>query len=330
MNIVVKNSAGSCARCLRLDQSAPTRGFTLTEILIATTILGAAVGMTMVVFIASLKRAQHTELMLKGTAEIRYAADVISQAVRSAPQLPTTANGGLQLLVPPKTLPILTVQDGTWIDAAHTTKGFKSNQQLMHVTADLPAVVSTVFPTTARPAGSIATTDVATYFITSAAASQKVNTVVKVGDTLTVPATAFGPQTDVVLDSISSNAGQATITFTNSLNIDVPQFTKLMVASGHRSMFEVVATGQFIGDLRYYPSSEDLTKFTVLAHNIASAPLTNPANAASSATVPFVISSTSTDYVIINLQKLPKGTVVGRTVQGVQTTVFTRNDPAQQ
>jgi prepilin-type N-terminal cleavage/methylation domain-containing protein len=305
------------------------RAFTLVEVLVATTILGMAAGMTMVVFIASLKRAQHTELMLKGTAELRYAADFVSQAVRSSAQLPTIAASGLQLIVPPKDLGVLVVENGDWIDQPHGVKGFKSNQRLLKVKAQIPAVVNSVFASTTRPPGVLSATDVGTYFVDATKIQAlQVDSLVQAGDLLDIPATAYGPAiNDWVVNSVSHNAGIATITFTNALMVDVPDETKINASSGRRAMFEVIATGKFTGDLRYYPSKDNTSNFVVLAHDIDPTPLSDPSIATSTATVPFVIPSTSADYVIINLQKVPKGTMVGRTLQGVQTTAFTRSDP---
>jgi hypothetical protein len=78
------------------------------------------------------------------------------------------------------------------------------------------------------------------------------------------------------------------------------------------------------GDLRYYPDSTETTRFSIIARDIDSAPLTVPSNTASARTVPFAISGR---YLTLNLQQVPRGTSAGRTVQGVQTTVFTRTDP---
>jgi prepilin-type N-terminal cleavage/methylation domain-containing protein len=302
--------------------------FTLTEILVATSILGVAVGMTMVVFVAALKRAQHTEQLLKGMSEIRYATDIISQTVRSGSQLPTVLGGGTKLVVPPRDIGYATVLETTWIDMVNGVKGSKSNQRMLHVSnMTTPAVVASLWATTARPAGAISSGDIATYFVDgSGMPVGDLNAIFSVGDTITIPATAYGPKTTGVINSISNNAGNKTLTLTAALGVDVPNGTKIAATSGRRVMFEVVATGAATGDLRFYPNNTDLTKFTVLAHDIASAPLSDPSRTGSGATVPFTISSTAADYVIINLQKLPKGTTVGRSVQGVQTTVFTRND----
>jgi prepilin-type N-terminal cleavage/methylation domain-containing protein len=309
--------------------SRSNRAFTLVEVLVATSILGLAVGMTMVVFIAALKRAQHTEQMLKGMSEIRYASDIISQTVRSGSQLPTIAANGTRLLVPPKDVGYALVLDTTWIDMVNGVKGSKSNQKMLHVSnVTMPAVVASVWASTARPAGAISDAQVATYFVDgSNLPVGDLNGLFAVGDTLTIPATAYGPKTTGVINSISNNPGNKTVTLVSALGVDVPNGTKIAATSGRRAMFEVVPSGASTGDLRYYPNSTDLTKFSVLAHNISPTPLSDPSNSGSAPTVPFVISNSSANYVIINLQKLPKGTTVGRTVQGVQTTAYTRTDP---
>lgn len=323
-------SASNNSSSMRQTALARRRGFTLVEVLVATTILGMAAGMTMIVFIASLKRTQHTELMLKGTAELRYAADFISQSVRSSVQLPTIGANGLQLIVPPKNLGIIVVQHGTWIDQPHGVTGFKSNQKVMQVVAEVPLTVSSIFKnTTTRPPGALTVDDVASYFVDSSAiTSLKVDSLVSAGDLLDIPATAYGPAIDNwEVNSVSHNSGRATITFTNKLMVDVPDGTKINATSGSRAMFEVVSTGTYAGDLRYYPNKDITSTFTVLAHDIDPTPLSDPSNSGSGNTVPFTIPSTSSDYVILNLQKIPKGSVVGRTLQGVQTAVYTRTDP---
>jgi len=303
-----------------------TRGFTLTEILVSTTILGLAVGMTMVVFIAALKRAQHTETALKGTAELRYASDIVSQAVRSASQFPTVANSGLQLYVAPPDLGYAVVQDTTWLDAAHTVKGSKSNQRMLHIAdATVTAVVVSAWKAASRPTGAIATTDVGTYFIdTSGLPTTDLRKMFSVGNTITIPATAFGASTTGVINSISNNAGTKTITLTNNIGVDVPNGTKILATSGARALFEVRSNG----DLRYYPDSTDLTVFSLLAHDIDPSPLSDPSDRNSATTVPFTIAPATPNYVVINLQKVPAGTRIGRTLQGVQTTAYTRTNPA--
>ncbi len=324
MNLVSSSSFRPCAQSAFVER----RGYTLVEILVATTILGLAVSMAMVVFIAALKRAQHTEVALKGTEELRYATDMISQAVRSAAQLPTVAGSGLQLIVPPKDLGYAVVQDTTWLDGAHTVSGSKSNQRMLHVSNfTQPSVVTSAWLNTGRPSGAIATADIATYFIgTANLPTTDLRDIFSVGDTITIPATAYGAQTTGVINSISNNANNKTLTLTNNLGVDVPNGTKIAATSGRRIMFEVTAAG----DLRYYPDNRDLTRFRVLAHDIDPSPLSDPAVSTSTTTLPFVIPSSSTDYVIVNLQKVPAGTRVGRTLQGVRTTVYARTDPLSQ
>ncbi|PTX91386.1 type II secretion system protein [Opitutus sp. ER46] len=308
-------------------------GFTLTEVLVATSILGLAISMTMVVYVAAMKRAHHTEFGLKGTAELRYATDVISQAVRSASQLPTVESGGLKLLVPPKDIGYATVEDITWIDDAKTIKGTKSDQKVLKLSdLTLPAVVVSAWKSAARPAGAITNTDVATYFkAASEMPTTDLNSIFAVGDTITIPATAFGIATQRVINSISNSKGNKTLTLTAKLGVSVPSGTRINATSGRRMMFEVVsAEGKNQGELRYYPDSKNTAQYTVLARDIDFSPLSEPANVSSTATVPFVIPTDAKNYVIINLQKVPGGSGSGRTLQGVQTTVYTRTDPTNQ
>lgn len=302
--------------------------FTLTEVLIATTILGMAMSMTMVVYLAALKRANHTELALKGTAELRYATDIISQTVRSASQLPTIQSSGLKLLVPPKDAGFATVLETTWIDQPGGVKGSKSNQRMLHVSnVGLPIVVLDLWSGSSRPSGAIANSDVATYFRSDLTNVPVVdlNDLFASGDTITIPATAYGPEVTRVINNISNNSGNKTLTLTANLGVDVPNGTKIAASSGRRAMFEVVATGASTGDLRYYPDSRNTNQYTVLARDIDPTPLSDPSDSTSAVTVPFTISNTSTNYVTLNLQKVPRGTTTGRTLQGVRTTVYTRN-----
>lgn len=301
-----------------------TKAFTLTEVLISTTVLGLAMGITMPVFIAAMRRAQHTEDGLKGTAQLRYAADMIAQSVRSASQDLTVAGNGTQLIVAPADLGYAVVQDTTWVDAAHTVKGSKSNQRMLHVAdATVTCVASSAWKTTTRPSGAIATSDVSTYFIdTSGLPTSNLANLFHVGDTITIPATAYGAQTTGVINSVSNNSGTKTITLSANLGVDVPNGTTLLATSGARAMFEV----QSSGDLRYYPDNTDLTKYSVLAQSILVNPLSNPAVRTSATTKPFV--KLSAGYVQINLQQIPKGTDAGRTMQTAQTTAYTRTTGA--
>lgn len=293
------------------------------------TVFGLASVMTFGVYIAVLKRAQHTERTLKGTAELRYAADTISQAMRSASQRATVSADGLKLYVPPKDLGYVIVQEVTWIDMVAGVKGSKANQrmlQLSNVTA--PAVVASVWRDATRPAGALASSDVATYFVdASSLPTRDLSELFSVGDTITIPATAYGPKTTGVINSMSNNAGTKTITLEANLGVDVPNGTKIVATSGRRLVFEVVATGSHAGELRYYPDSRNLSAYTVLSHDISAAPLVNPANTAGGTTTPFALSASAQGYVTINLQKIPAGSSTGRTLQGLQSTVYTRTDP---
>lgn len=300
-------------------------GFTLLEILTAVTVLGFAVAMTLGVFALGIKRVDHAERALTGTAELRYATDVISQAVRSSPILPTVSPDGLQLIVAPKDLGSAIVQDTTWLDSAQTVSGSKSNQRMLHLSnVNVPAVTQSIWQSTARPAAALAASDVATYFVGNSSLPEiNLNDLFAVGDTITIPATSFGPSTTGVISSISNNSGNKTLTLTANLGVDVPNGTKITPTSGRRMLFQVTAAGE----LRYYPDNRDLTHFSVLAEAIDPAPLSNPADASSAHTVPFAIAATATDYVVLNLQQIPAGTSAGRTLQGVRSTVFTRTDP---
>lgn len=297
-------------------------GFTLVEILVAMTILLMSMTLVLGVYLAALKRVVHTERTLKGTTEVRTATDFISQAVRSAPLEPVVKPGGTQLLVAPKDLGYATVLETTWIDTLHNVKGSKSNQRMLHLSNATPCVVAfSIFASSARPAGALSGGDVATYFTDgSNLPVTDLNDIFSEGDTITIPATAYGAATTGVINNISNNPGSKTLTLTSSLGVDVPNGTKITATNGRRLLFSVEANG----DLRFYPDNRNLTKYTVLAHDIDPAPLSDPTNTGSARSTPFAISNR---YVSLNLQKLPRGSTAGRTVQGTKTTVFTRTDP---
>jgi prepilin-type N-terminal cleavage/methylation domain-containing protein len=296
--------------------------FTLVEVLVAMTILVMAMGATMTAYLAAVKRAFHTEKTLKGTTELRAATDFISQAARSAPLAPVAQSGGTQLVIAPKNLGYATVLETTWIDALHNVKGSKSNQRMLKVSNVTPAiVVVSLFSSEDRPPGAIGTADITTYLIDGTSLpTTDLNDLFASGNTITIPATAYGPVTTGIINNISNNPGNKTLTLTAALGVDVPNGTKIMATAGCRLLFSVEANG----DLRYYPDRRDLTKYAILARDIDPRPLTDPTNASSARTVPFTVSGR---YLTINLQKVPAGTMAGRTVQGVQTTVLTRTDP---
>ncbi len=316
-------------------------GFTLLEILVAMTILLVAIGLVLGVYLAALKRVVHSENALKGATEVRAATDLISQAVRSAPMTPLLLDkdgnskdaygnpytAGPQLLVAPKDLGYATVLETTWIDVPRGVKGSKDNQKVLKVSNITPnAVAFSIFDSSARPAGALTAGDVSTYFTDgSNLPTTDLNDLFSVGDTITIPATAYGAATTGdKINSISNNAGNKTLTLDNNLGVNVPNGTKIMAIRGRRLLFSIVTDGTQKGDLRFYPDSRDLTKYAVLARDIDPAPFSDPADTGSARTVPFSISGR---YVTLNLQKLPRGTTAGRTVQGVQTTVLTRTDP---
>ncbi|MBS0663087.1 MAG: type II secretion system protein [Verrucomicrobia bacterium] len=298
------------------------RAFTLVEVLVTMTIFIIGLSLTSTVFLAAVKRAFHTEKLLKASTELRTATDFISQTARSAPVAPVVRTSGTQVLIAPKDLGFIYVQDTTWIDTLHNVKGSKSNQRMLHVADTTPSIVTvSVFASAARPPGALSSSDVATYLVDGTSLPvANLDQLFAVGDTITIPATSYGPATTGVINSISNNSGTRTLTLTSALGVDVPNGTKIAATSGRRCLFSVEASG----DLRYYPDSSDLTSFSVLAHDIDPAPLSNPADTSSARTVPFTLSGR---YLTINLQKLPRGSLAGRTVQGVQTTVFARTDP---
>lgn len=296
--------------------------FTLLEVMVALTIMAIALTVTTGAYLAALKRGLHAERALRGAAELRYATQVISEAVRSTPLALTVQNNGRQLIVAPKTLGFAIVQETTWIDTLHNVKGSKSNQRMLKVADMVPSVVTvSVFASTARPAGAVSTGEVATYFVDAGdLPSLDLNDLFATGDTITIPATAYGPATTGVIKSISNNSGTKTLTLTAALGVDVPNGTRLLAAGGPRAMFSVENNG----DLRYYPDRRNTARFTVLAHDIDAAPLSNPADSTSARTTPFAIAGR---YLTLNLQQIPRGGAAGRTLQGVQTTVLVRSDP---
>ncbi len=300
----------------------PHRAFSLLEVLVAMTIFGLAMGVALVAFVAVLKRVHHTDAVLKGAAELRHATDVISQVVRSAPQPPVVQSGGLELLVAPRDLGYATVLATTWIDVLHDVKGSKSNQRMLHISNVAGSAVSTsVFAGFGRPAGSVSTSGLAAYFATAAdLPTIDLNDVFSAGDEITIPATAYGAQVTREIRNISNNPGNKTLTLTSDLGVDVPNGTRIAATAGRRHRFILQADGE----LRHYPDHRDLTRYAVLAREIDPSPLSNPADASSAVSVPFIVTERA---VSINLQRIPAGSTSGRTVQGAQTTVFTRTDP---
>ncbi len=299
--------------------AAPHAAFTLVELMVATTIFGLLMGMSLVAYVAVMKRAFHTEGAISGAAELRHATDVISQAVRSAPL--ALSVDGLKLYVPPKDLGFTVVDEGNtgpWVDMVAGVRGSTSVQRQIKLSDVIPsAVLSSVFVGDSRPSGALGASDIATYFKSGSAGFQSIDLeeVFDVGDTLSIPATAYGaPKNDLVINSISNNAGNKAVTFTTALGVNVPNGTRIPVNHGRRIVFEVTADTH---ELLYTPDSRHPETVSVLARNI------DPR------TPPFSLSADRL-YLTLNLQQVPKGTTAGRTVQGVRTTVFVRNNPSVQ
>lgn len=286
------------------------------------TVFGLAMGIALLAFVAALKRAHHAEAAIKGAAELRYATDLVSETVRSAPLTPVVQASGLELLVAPNDLGHATVLGTTWINMAQGVKGSKANQRMLHLSNLAGAAVSSsVFVGGNRPAGAMDAASVASYFLASGSLPTiDLNEIFAVGDVVTIPATAYGAQVTGVINSISNNAGNKTLTLASDLGVDVPNGTKILATSGRRCLFAVQASG----DLRFHPDHRNLAVFTVLARDISPSPLVDPADSTSAVTVPFAITGRS---VTINLQKVPRGTTAGRTVQAAVTAAFARTDP---
>lgn len=297
-------------------------GFTLVEVLIATTVLAVVMTIVFVSNFSVLKRAKHTEGLITGVQQLRYASDLISQAVRSASRTPVVQSGGLELVVAPEDLGFAVTNDIAPIDALHNVYGTKANMRNLKVSNITPAAAaSSIFVSSARPPGALTSVDVSTYFKSASDLGEiDLNDVFKVGDMIAIPGTRYGSPVTGIINSISNNPGTKTITLVNNVGVDIPAGTKIRASAGRRLLFSVTTTG----DLRYYPDSRDLTKFSVIATDIDPSPRSAPAVSSSPDTVPFTLTGR---YVTLNLQKLPRGTMAGRTVQGVQTTVFARSDP---
>lgn len=307
------------------SRRAPAAGFTLVELLIAASVAAIAMVVTLVGYLAVLKSGYHSEKMMVGVAQLRYANDTIAQAVRSSPRSPTVDSTGLRLIIAPDDLGYASIKDITWIDQPNGVKGSKSNQRVLKIADGAPAAATeSPFLNASRPAAALSASDVSTYFKTSSAASDiDLDDLFQSGDSITIPATAYGAAVTRTINNISSNSGTKTMTLTANLGVEVPNGTRIMSSGGRRVQFEVTAAGM----LRYYPDNRDLTKFRVIATDIDPSPLTDPTNPSSAVTVPFAVSQRS---VTVNLQKLPRGSTAGRTVQGVQTIVFARSDPTIQ
>lgn len=303
-------------------RSARRAGFTLLEVIVAMSIFLLGMTLALSAYLAALKQAVHAQNVLQGTQELRHANDMVSEAVRSAPLPPVVQSSGLQLVVAPKDLGYATVLETTWIDTLHNVKGSKSNQKMLKLSNVSPALaVYSVFAGSGRPSSTLGASDIATYFNDSSSLPTiDLNDIFASGDTITIPATAYGPQTTGVINNISNNAGNKTVTLVSNLGVDVPNGTRIAATAGRRLLFSVESSGE----LRYYPDRRVMTKYIVIARDISSSPLSDPSNNASAVTTPFSVSGR---YLTINLQKLPRGTTAGRTVQGVQTNIYTRTDP---
>lgn len=306
----------------RNDNRLRRRGFTLAEVLMALAVFGVVMSITMPAIIEVLKRSRHTESAMQGAEELRYVTALISQAVRSAPQSPTAQAGGLELLIAPKDLGYATVGDTTWIDMLRGVKGSKSNQRVLKLSNIAgSAVIFSVFASDARPTGQVTTSDYGTYFVDgSGLPTIDLDEMFTVGDTIKIPATPYGSAISGQINSVSNNAGNKTVTLTDDLGVDVPNGTRIAATSGRRLLFSVRSDGE----LRYYADHRDLTSYTVIARDIDASPLTDPADSTSGETVPFTVSGRN---VMLNIQKLPAGTLAGRTVQGAITTIYARTDP---
>jgi hypothetical protein len=291
--------------------------------MVAMTILAIVAVMAFVGVIAVLRGTAHTNAIVKGSTEVRYAADRISQAVRSAPRTPLVESSGCDLVVVPYDLGYAVVEDGTWIDAVNNVKGVKANMKVLKLSSFTPSAVSgSIFVGSARPAGAVSSGQIATYFNNaSALPAVDLSDVFQVGDKITIPATAYSTTfVTRTINSISNNPGTKTITTTQNIGVDVPNGTKILASRGARILFRVTSDGE----LRYYPDNRNMNSFTTLATDINPLPLSNSADASSSTTVPFALTGS---LLTINLQRVPRGTMTGRTLQGMRTSVYVRTDP---
>lgn len=301
-------------------------GFTLAEILIATTIFTLVAAIAMVAMVAIIKRNDHTYNLTVGTSELRIASDFITQAVRTSPIAPIISNSGKTLDVAPPVVYYATVADTAVVDALKNPNilGVLPTQDTIQFSVRARQPATKWILTGTCPSASISSTG-STFLTLTDHPIIDLDDMFDVGATISVPATRYGSAKTLVIQTITNTSSSKILKFTTPVGIMIPNGTQIAATSARRVRFEITSTG----DLRNYPDSRNLTVFTVLATNVSDNPRVDASDSASANQAPFTLGSTAPTArnVTINLQRLPKGTITGRSENGIRSTIYSRTDP---
>lgn len=317
-------------------------GFTLSELVVTTTVFGICVVIAMGTFIAVLKRSDHTERTTESHQELRYSVSLLSRSIRTAPRLPEISDDGRTLRVPAVNSGVLTkgpaVSGGNMSykeDMAHI-QGWRANQQSIKLSPHIPedqlegtGVMESIFADSNNfPAGAVASTTEG-YFKPppSGTGAYNLNTMLFRGMSLTIPADPPYTPTPVTItiapdsNSISPQTGdgEKSLSLTGNLGSFIRNGARISLPStAPMRMFTIEENG----DLRYYPNAADPTRFRVIAHHINPTPLGFDGEE----TRPFAFGANNRE-IIMNLERLPPGRVSGRTAAAMRTRAYARTDP---
>lgn len=306
-------------------------GFTLTEVLIAASLMTVVVGITLVAFVALLKRNLHTDQIARGGNEIRYSFDFLTKSVRASPIAPIITNSGCTMEVAPNEFYYATVAGTTNIDPLRGIQGAAAAQKTIVFSDKCRQPAAKSILTGACPSSSVSSPG-STFLSVSDFPSLDVADFFQVGDVVTIPATIYGGAQVRTIQSITNTSSTKSITFTTNLTDRVPNGTQIAATALRRMKFEVTSGGQ----LRYYRDSTG-TNYRIIAENITQTPRVDAYDTSSPLTQPFTYYANATlvsgvtvpaRTLRVNLQRLPVGSTAGRTELGLVTSILLRTDPA--
>jgi hypothetical protein len=299
---------------------------TLTEVLIASTLLTLVSSVTMSAVISVVKTTLNTQNTGVGVAEVRYAGDFITKYMRASPITPRVIDSpnsaqpnvdqpGCIIELAPNEGYYACVDGATVIDTPRNIKGVNKNQDTIIIASNMRHPVAKDILTGTCPSSSISSPN--SHFSTT---EQPItlSEMFAIGNSITIPGTKFGSSQTRTIKTISGNS----IVLTANLTHPIPNGTPIPATNARKIRFEVAANGE----LRFYRDARDLTAYSILAREISADPRVDAHDSASALTKPFVYNP-GTRVLKINFQRLPAGSQTGRSETGLSTKVQLRTDP---
>ncbi len=286
---------------MRTSYSDLRSGFTLTEVVIASSIMLLVVGIAWSVFLVVTKQQHLVESTNEIALPLQRAVRVVRDSVASAPTAPTVyrddalpTRAPSTVVNPTGTNPVVagrtirlplaanyyvSVTGGTAsVDTTASTwvLGYANTARSIIVSRNSPQAASRPLLRSGAtcPSASITTLDLTLFSLQPIRIEP--TQLFSVGDTVVLPQTVYGAARALEVESVSNiDAETSRLSFTTQLAPasawTLPNDVLVTTTSGGGVLFSVIQTdaGDLRrGDLVYYPDENDLTRYRILARSI--------------------------------------------------------------